>query len=115
MTELNAALRKHKEIMKGYPRRGEGLEAFVDASDTGYTVNAKPAEDITVKNIASKSLINDDVQDASKTAKEAARKDSSLQGAVDGSHGKTNGVNGVNGHTNGITNGPTNGVSNGVH
>jgi 3-dehydroquinate synthase len=37
--DLNAALRKHKEIMKSYPRQGEGLEAFVDASDTGYTLN----------------------------------------------------------------------------
>lgn len=34
--EMNAALRRHKEIMKSYPRNGEGLEAYVDASDTGY-------------------------------------------------------------------------------
>ena len=32
-----AALRQHKEVMKQYPRNGEGLEAFVDSSDTGYT------------------------------------------------------------------------------
>ena len=38
-SELNAALRQHKEIMKEYPRNGEGLEAYVDASDTGYTQN----------------------------------------------------------------------------
>ena len=37
--ELNAALRRHKKLMKEYPRNGEGLEAFVDASDTGYTQN----------------------------------------------------------------------------
>lgn len=42
--ELNAALRKHKEIMKNYPRNGEGIEAFVDASDTGYTMNKKAVE-----------------------------------------------------------------------
>ena len=42
--ELFRALRRHKEVMKSYPRNGEGLEAFVDASDTGYTVNNKPAE-----------------------------------------------------------------------
>ena len=39
--ELNAALRRHKELMKEYPRNGEGLEAYVDASDTGYTENNK--------------------------------------------------------------------------
>lgn len=37
--ELNAALRRHKQLMKEYPRNGEGLEAYVDASDTGYTEN----------------------------------------------------------------------------
>lgn len=35
--EMNAALKKHKELMKEYPRNGEGLEAYVDSSDTGYT------------------------------------------------------------------------------
>ena len=35
--EMNAALRHHKQLMKEYPRNGEGLEAYVDASDTGYT------------------------------------------------------------------------------
>jgi 3-dehydroquinate synthase len=37
--EMNAALRHHKEIMKVYPREGAGLDAYVDASDTGYTMN----------------------------------------------------------------------------
>lgn len=37
--ELNAALLRHKKIMKEYPRNGEGIEAYVDASDTGYTDN----------------------------------------------------------------------------
>jgi 3-dehydroquinate synthase len=43
--EMNKALRKHKEIMKEYPRHGAGLDAFVDASDTGYTLNDIPVED----------------------------------------------------------------------
>jgi 3-dehydroquinate synthase len=43
--EMNAALRKHKELMKGYPREGAGLDAFVDASDTGYTLNDVPVEE----------------------------------------------------------------------
>lgn len=42
--EMNAALRHHKEIVKEYPRQGAGIDAFVDASDTGYTVNDVPVE-----------------------------------------------------------------------
>lgn len=38
-SELNEALRRHKGLMKEYPRNGEGIEAYVDASDTGYTEN----------------------------------------------------------------------------
>ena len=83
--DMNAALRKHKEIMKEYPRKGLGLEAFVDASDTGYTMNNKPVEE--EKEVANgslkKSLINDDA---------------------------ANGTDGTNGHTNG-TNGHTDGAN----
>jgi len=43
--EMNAALRHHKELMKQFPRNGEGIDAFVDASDTGYTVNDRPVEE----------------------------------------------------------------------
>ncbi|USP79723.1 Demethyl-4-deoxygadusol synthase [Curvularia clavata] len=43
--EMNKALRRHKELMKEYPRQGAGIDAYVDASDTGYTVNNKPVED----------------------------------------------------------------------
>merc|ERR1711939_1018781 len=35
MDELKAALKTHKEIVKGYPRQGAGLEAYVDAGDLG--------------------------------------------------------------------------------
>ncbi|ROV89541.1 hypothetical protein VSDG_08501 [Cytospora chrysosperma] len=34
--EMVMALRKHKALMKKYPREGAGLEAYVDGSDTGY-------------------------------------------------------------------------------
>lgn len=96
--ELNAALRRHKELMKEYPRNGEGLEAFVDASDTGYTENNKP-----------------EVQ----AVEAAAAKAGSLNGngVVHGgriTNGHTNGINGVkekllNG--NGAVDGPTNGIN----
>lgn len=34
--EMVAVLKKHKALMKSYPRGGAGLEAYVDGSDTGY-------------------------------------------------------------------------------
>lgn len=43
--EMNDALRRHKELMKEYPRQGAGLDAYVDSSDTGYTINNKPVEE----------------------------------------------------------------------
>jgi 3-dehydroquinate synthase len=56
--EMNAALRKHKELMKEYPRNGEGLEAYVDASDTGYTQNDVPVEDALQENKVAEKLSN---------------------------------------------------------
>lgn len=61
--ELFTALKKHKEIMKSYPRNGEGLEAYVDSSDTGYTLNDAPIEQKSnsVNGKLAKTVINDDV------------------------------------------------------
>lgn len=62
--EMAEALRVHKQMMKKFPREGAGLEAFVDASDTGYTMNAAPVEDSKTNGHANgslkKALINDD-------------------------------------------------------
>ena len=44
LQELFDALAKHKEIVQQYPRQGAGIEAYVDASDTGYTINGEVAE-----------------------------------------------------------------------
>ncbi|CAG7926998.1 unnamed protein product [Penicillium olsonii] len=41
MKEMAQALRRHKELMKEYPRHGAGIEAYVDSSDTGYTINQR--------------------------------------------------------------------------
>jgi 3-dehydroquinate synthase len=73
--EMNAALRKHKQIMKEYPRNGEGLEAYVDASDTGYTLNDAPIE-------------------------EAMQQDKVANGMANGK-----GANGLNGKANGLPQG----------
>ena len=103
-TELNAALRRHKDLMKDYPRNGEGLEAYVDASDTGYTENNKPEI---------------------KAVEAAAAKAGSLNsnGVIHGGSlvkGHVNGINGIkeklangNGAVDGLTNG-INGFTNGA-
>lgn len=92
--EMHHVLRRHKEILKQFPRNGEGLEAFVDASDTGYTENN---------------------YNESKAIEQAATTAGNLNGHLNGANGMTNGVNGhTNGHGNGSeahTNGKTNGVS----
>lgn len=84
--EMNAALRRHKELMKEYPRNGEGIEAYVDASDTGYTENPKAEEERMVE--------------------AAAKKAGNLNGlnASDGISG-TNGANDLAQKTNGLVNG----------
>jgi 3-dehydroquinate synthase len=92
-SEMNAALKKHKELMKSYPREGKGLEAFVDSSDTGFTRNGQVENNAT--NSASKSVINDDVQGGPQPAsKKTAEKMAS-------------GPEGVNGVSNPTTNGAT--------
>lgn len=94
LKEMHEVLRRHKQIMKDFPRNGEGLEAYVDASDTGYTEN----------NI-----------DETKAIEEAASTAGSLNDHVNGSNGVTNGMNGhLNGYPNGSAshvNGGANGVS----
>ncbi|KAL9596640.1 MAG: hypothetical protein Q9219_005677 [cf. Caloplaca sp. 3 TL-2023] len=102
--ELNEALRRHKALMKDYPRNGEGLEAFVDASDTGYTENNQKEVD---------------------ALEAAATKAGSLNGSMNGNsvvHGGkvVNGhANGMNGHVDGVAeklaNGSAKGLTNGVN
>ena len=119
-SEMNEALRKHKEICKTYPRNGLGLEAFVDSSDTGYTLNNK-AVDATVgtnghangssEGLKKINVINDDTKQATTNGTnghangngvavngvKAAKKAASGPEGVDGL--QTNGVqNGANGH-----------------
>ncbi|TKA79911.1 hypothetical protein B0A49_00987 [Cryomyces minteri] len=120
--DMNAALRKHKEIMKQYPRNGEGLEAFVDSSDTGYTMNNKPVEGKQsngVNGATKKSVINDDTNGgpvtngghANGTTGKHSNATSHASGP-EGVDGLQNPVsNGANGHANGQTNGHANGSS----
>lgn len=116
MDEMYRALRKHKELMKEYPRQGAGIEAFVDSSDTGYTMNDKPVEANGKAPAETESILKDDAKASGAVngdlhqystngisqSKDAMHQASGPEG-VDGSQkGVTNGVNGhVNGHTNG--------------
>ena len=79
--ELNAALRRHKELMKGYPRNGEGIEAYVDASDTGYTDNSKSENDAIQVAAEKAGALNGD-------------------GHIHGGHLPIDNNNGINGHAN---------------
>ena len=121
--EMFQALRRHKELMKEYPRDGAGLEAFVDASDTGYTMNSsEPVESKTngVSAALKSTVINDDainghkngVLGATNMNGSTSKPDHAVKHAagVDADSALTNGhVNGhgTNGHANG--NGHTNG------
>lgn len=117
MDELYDALRAHKKLMKDYPRNGEGIEAFVDSSDTGYTLNNKPVETNGVSNGLKKlNVLNDDAAangvetNGVKPAQKHAGGPEGVDGLQNGVKGLANAeTNGVNGYTNGV-NGHTNGV-----
>jgi 3-dehydroquinate synthase len=80
--EMIHALRRHKTLMKDYPRQGAGIEAYVDASDTGYTVNNQ----------------SDDHAHGQKAAHaEGSKKRHVNHGVIDGLKGLT-----INGHTPGL-------------
>lgn len=117
--EMVAALRKHKELMKSYPRNGEGIEAFVDAGDTGYTMNKKAVElngkhasngtngkadvltDDAVKDQKNGTIANglgDGIVNGEKENVSNAKKHASGPEGVDGVNG---GSKGIDHHTNG--------------
>jgi len=108
--ELNAALLRHKKIMREYPRNGEGLEAFVDASDTGYTDNntpevkaieiaAKKAGDLNGNGVIHGGSVPNGYMNGNGDG--AYSKDGIKEKLANG-HGSADAVtNGVNGYTNG--------------
>ncbi|KAF5872346.1 putative 2-epi-5-epi-valiolone synthase protein [Botrytis fragariae] len=116
--EMNQALHRHKEIMKEYPRNGEGLEAFVDASDTGYTENAKMEEERIIEMAAKKAGqmngTNGHTNGTNGHANGTNGHTNGTNGHANGTNGHTNGTNGHAPHTNGKANGLINGHSNGA-
>lgn len=109
MDEMFAALRKHKEIMKSYPRNGEGLEAFVDASDTGYTMNGVAAEYTNGHTNGIKAnVINDDSRNGTTNGVKEEKKTNGIKAST--KHASM--PEGVDGMQNGVENTP---MTNGVH
>lgn len=84
--EMVLVLKKHKQLMKKYPRQGEGLEAYVDGSDTGYT-------DLAQENL---SVMENVVQNGKAVQTNGAiAVANGVKGTMNGST-----TNGTNGHTN---------------
>ncbi|KAK5312320.1 hypothetical protein LTR70_008243 [Exophiala xenobiotica] len=111
--EMFAALRKHKEVMKSYPRNGEGLEAFVDSSDTGYTMNGIAAEYTNGHtnghtNGMKANVINDDARNGATNGVKQEKKTN----GIEASKKHASAPEGVDGMQNGVGNTP---ITNGVH
>lgn len=103
--EMNAALLRHKKLMKEYPRNGEGLEAFVDASDTGYAENAAEAKALEAA-AAKAGMLNGNghITDAKVPNAHANGTNGIKDGSTNGHaehEGLANGLNGVHAHANG--------------
>jgi 3-dehydroquinate synthase len=101
--EMNDALRRHKQLMQRYPRNGEGLEAYVDSSDTGYTENSKMEEEKIVENAAKKAGkpngLNGHIKDAPDgVGKASARVNGYVNGNGSLSNGNTCSTYGWNGY-----------------
>ena len=123
--EMNKALRRHKELMKEYPRNGEGLEAFVDASDTGYTMNNQTAEQ-KIKSAISDELkacvLNDDVVAGSQPGGLGAHNLDGVTGNPEQAKANAAGAeangqpkDGLKNGVSGLMNGKVNGKVNGNH
>ena len=106
LKEMTAALRRHKKICKTYPREGAGIEAFVDASDTGYTESneqevesleeaAEKAGELNDTKVSGGSAPNGHVNGVNGLKEKLANGDGFNEGHVDGLS------NGINGFVNG--------------
>lgn len=104
--QLVAALHRHKQIVKQYPRNGAGIEAFVDASDTGYTTNKKPVE-TNGKHVSNgkSNVLSDDSK-----VLENGKVNGVMNGTSNGTNGASNGTNGASTGTNGASKIATNDV-----
>ena len=90
LENLKQILAVHKKTSATYPRKGDGLEAYVDATDTGE---------------GNKEQILQEIKDQTKTSRKELNGYPKKQ-VSEVLNGDTNGVNGhANGHANGLSNG----------
>ncbi|KAK7735961.1 hypothetical protein SLS53_007340 [Cytospora paraplurivora] len=84
--DMVLALKKHKALMKSYPREGAGLEAYVDGSDTGYA-------DLETENLSVMDTVMGNGYALKRKASSAASKDVKKVSSVHvEAVGRTNGV-----------------------
>lgn len=57
--EMCTALKVHKDLMTHFSRLGAGIDAYVDASDTGYTLDGEHVETGIPRTLPSSELIKD--------------------------------------------------------
>ena len=106
LEDLERVLKVHKKVVYGYPRHGEGLEAFVDASDTGESAANEKAIENGIKSVAKEEMqtmngnhgngdLGSELADKLGESKVNEGKNKGMNGAVGVSHA----VNGLsNGH-----------------
>ncbi|KAI9840265.1 MAG: hypothetical protein M1837_001800 [Sclerophora amabilis] len=121
LEEMKSVLRRHKNIMSEYPRNGEGIEAFVDASDTGYTESNEAEIEATEYAAFKAGEVNGN---GHITDGKGQNGTNGINGSVNGNVGtmvhvassshELNGEKLPNGVANGFTT-PTNGLTNGYH
>ena len=115
MDEMYSALKQHKKLMQNYPRKGEGLEAFVDASDTGYTINNNPVETNSISDGLKKlSVLNDDTHKNGHQPNGHSNVDGHQTNGVSKATKHVSGPEGVDGMGNGVKNNTTNGLTDGI-
>lgn len=97
LENLQRILTLHKKIAHGYPRHGDGLEAYVDATDTGE---------------GNKEEIKKEIKQQAKVSLKAVN-GGHPSSELENGHDNGSKVNGVNGHVpNGVA---VNGEANGYH
>lgn len=56
--EMCTSLKVHKNLMAQFPRLGAGIDAYVDASDTGYTLDGEHVEAGIPRSMPTDELVN---------------------------------------------------------
>lgn len=106
LEDLQRVLRVHKKIVYGYARHGEGIEAYVDSSDTGETAGNQKDVKEDIKSVAKEQMRsfngehgNGDLGSELADKLGGGRVNGGKNGTMNGSVGVSHAVNGLsNGH-----------------